>query len=226
MVDQQLDKWQRWCEEFIKPDVIRMHMRRSMWRSVQDMLSENDTLPTSHWWDFMSHTYSTTQALAIRRQADTNEQAASLGRLLSEVEINAHRIGAEWWVGLWPDHDERLLIEARRWWRDGWGGSVGDHLDPAIPAGFLQQLTDAAEHVKHYVDWHVAHLDRRAGRTAVTLTLGDLHDAIDVIGTVFQRVFNLLTASSMIQLEPVVQYNWMAVFEQPWRNADANPLSA
>jgi hypothetical protein len=223
--DKQLDKWQRWLRELIEPDVIGMHSRRSMWRSVQQMLAANDTLPESHWWQFMSHTYTTTQASAIRRQADTDKQSASLGRILTEIKGNAHRITPEWWIGQWPDHDELLLVEAQRWWRDQWGGTVGTHLDPEIPARHLERLTHAAKDVTHYVDRHIAHIDHRAGRDVVTLTLGDLHEAIDVIGEVFKPVFNLLTASSMVQLEPVFQYNWMAVFEQPWQAQSAHPAA-
>jgi hypothetical protein len=50
----------------------------------------------------------------------------------------------------------------------------------------------------------------------VTLTLEDVHRAVDVIGELFQRYYTLFTAASMIELVPVIQHDWRAVFRQPW----------
>ena len=50
----------------------------------------------------------------------------------------------------------------------------------------------------------------------VTLTLKDVHDAIDVIRDLFKRYYNLLTASSYGSLVPLIQHNWKAVFREPW----------
>ena len=39
---------------------------------------------------------------------------------------------------------------------------------------------------------------------------------IDVIGDLFAKYYNLLTASSYAFLVPVIQHNWLAAFEVPW----------
>ena len=51
----------------------------------------------------MLDTYMTTQAVAIRRQADIRKDVASLGRLLLELRGNADRLTRDFWVGLWQD---------------------------------------------------------------------------------------------------------------------------
>jgi hypothetical protein len=48
------------------------------------------------------------------------------------------------------------------------------------------------------------------------LQLEEVHEAIDVIGHVFKRYYNLLTGNSMIRLVPAIQHNWTAIFGEPW----------
>jgi hypothetical protein len=44
----------------------------------------------------------------------------------------------------------------------------------------------------------------------------ELHDAVDTVGRVFRKYANVLTASTYIDLEPVIQHDWRAIFRQPW----------
>jgi hypothetical protein len=88
----------------------------------------------------------------------------------------------------------------------------------------LARLIEGSEQVKKHVDKHIAHSEDRGpdpkdpGPTPVeaTLTLNDIHDAIDLIGEVFTRYYSLFEAASMVTLEPVIQHDWKAVFREPW----------
>lgn len=46
---------------------------------------------------------------------------------------------------------------------------------------------------------------------------------IDVIGELFKRYYNLLTASSYVMLEPVIQHDWLAAFRVPWMGSGYTP---
>jgi len=165
----------------------------------------------------MRDTYATTQAVAVRRQADTHKDAASLGKLIQEVRDDALRITREFWLGQWSSDDPFMKMEAERAWTTQYAGSVGDHLDPSIPASDFDRLAAAAADVKTYVDQHVAHAEKPPRvPVAVTLTLKDVHDDIDVIGDLFRKYYNLLTAASYVMLVPVIQHDWMAIFREPW----------
>lgn len=85
MTDQRIAKWQGWIDGTIKNNVLTMHLQRDAWRKVSKMLQDNGQLPESYWWEFMRDTYATTQAVAVRRQADTHKDVASLGKLIEEV---------------------------------------------------------------------------------------------------------------------------------------------
>jgi hypothetical protein len=220
-LDQRVAKWTGWCENTIANSVLTMFLQRYAWLEVGKILEDNaGALPDSYWWEFMQDTYGTTQAVAVRRQADTHPDVASLGKLIEEIRGDASRITREFWLGLWDVGDDQIKRHvAERAWEEHYAGNVGAHLDAAIPTADLDALTEGAANVKRYVDKHVAHAE--AVPAGVTLTFEELHAAVDVIGDLFKKYSNLLTAGSYVQLEPVIQYDWKAAFTMPWLRADA-----
>ena len=217
MADQRIEKWTRWIDGSIKNNVLAMHLHRDAWREVAAILEQNPGLPESYWWEFMLDTYATTQAVAVRRQADRDPQTASLRNLCAELADDASRITRDFWLGLWQEPEDQFMrMLAERQWAENFGGGVGDHLDPDLPTADLERLVEAAGSIKDFVDRHIAHSQSSAVPANVTLQVRDLHNAIDVIGEVFQRYYSLLTASSMVVLVPVIQHDWKAIFRQPW----------
>jgi HEPN superfamily AbiU2-like protein len=216
VADQRIEKWTRWINGSIRSDVLTMHLQRDAWRDVSKILDDHGDLPESYWWEFMRDTYAVSQAVAVRRQADTHKDAASLGKLIEEIRDDASRVTREFWVELWDDSDPWMLREAERGWTKHFAGGVGNHLDPSIPATDLDVLTAAAFKVKGYVDQHVAHSDASAVPASVTLTLKDVHEVIDTIGHLFKKYNNLLTASTYVFLVPVIEHDWKAIFREPW----------
>jgi len=224
MDDQRIAKWARWCETTIKDNVLTMHLHRNTWVEVSKIIENNGQLPDSYWWQFMWETYAVTQAVAVRREADIHKDVASLGKLIQEIREDPSRITRDFWIGLWDDDDEPTLMHAQRAWAKQYGGGTDIHLDPAIPSADSDTLAAAASRVKTYVDKHVAHADASPASAAITISLTDVHDAIDVVGHLFKRYYNLLTAASYASLVPVIQHNWTAVFREPWlRVPVANP---
>ena len=78
----------------------------------------------------------------------------------------------------------------------------------------LAALTQGASKVRAYVDERVAHSDSRPSQDFPTFD--DLHGAMDQIGKLFTKYALLLTAAGYVDLVPVIQHDWMAVFRQPW----------
>ncbi len=94
------------------------------------------------------------------------------------------------------------------------GGVVGEHVDPALVQADLETLTAAAQRTKDWVDRHVAHTDIRELPAVPTFAV--INEAIDSIGTTFNRYSVIFTAASWHTLEPVVQYDWTAAFREAW----------
>ena len=191
-----------------------MHDYRATWTHVGNMLAANAALPSSHWWQFMRDTYATTQAVAVRRQADRHRDAGSLGALLHQLSDDCGRITEEFWVEKWVGAINMRQM-GRRFWAEQFGGKVGAHLDPEIVLADVGRLEAGSARVRLHVDKRIAHSDAKAKPEALA-NLSDVHDAIEVIGQIFSRYYNLFTAASFTQLEPVIQYDWMAVFRVPW----------
>ena len=153
VTDQRIEKWAGWLEGTIKSNVFTMHLQRVAWREVSEMLAENsDALPESYWWEFMRDTYATTQAVAVRRQADTMRGVASLGRLIQEVGADAGRITRDFFLTHQSSEDPYWQHVARQNWAEAYAGAVDDHLDPVIPEADLAELTTVAAKVRHFVD--------------------------------------------------------------------------
>jgi len=236
MTDTRIEKWARWFERGITDDIYTMHLERFAWKRMEAIVNDNPALKgtESYLWEFLFNIYAKTQAVAVRRQADIDDQAASLGRLILEVSETPELLTQSWWLGLWTrsQDDPHWQRVAETAWAEQYAGEVGDHLDPAIPTIDLAELRDRSQKVKDYVDRNVAHLDARMivsdeepptatppdapTRRGGNLTLNEVHDAIDLIGRLFQKYGNLLTAASWVELTPVLQHDWEAVFRMPW----------
>ena len=113
VADQRIQKWAGWLEGTIKSNVLTMHLQRAAWRDVSEMLAANArALPDSYWWEFMRDTYATTQAVAVRRQADTMKGVGSLGKLVDEVSEDASRITRDFFL-TGSGHRRRPVLGAR-----------------------------------------------------------------------------------------------------------------
>lgn len=214
-LDENVERWRRWVETDIRNDVIGMHSRRKVWQEVDAILranSEVSELP-SVFWDFHYDNYATTQAVAIRRQGDRDTRTSSLARLIAEMEVKADCLTREYFVGLWRNDDAALLDLAEAAF-DKLSGVGSSHLDPAIPAADLEALLAGSKKLRAYVNQHVAH--DQAEPTAELPTLSDLHASIDTVGAAFIKYANVLTASTWLTLEAVVQDDWKAIFRRPW----------
>jgi hypothetical protein len=101
-VDAIVARWRSWVEGPIRGDVVGMNFRRMIWREVNGMLEANPEVgqAPSAFWDFYGENYGAAQGIAIRRQADTNRRACSLGLLIKEMRENAERLTRDDYIGL------------------------------------------------------------------------------------------------------------------------------
>jgi hypothetical protein len=211
--DSRIEKWQRWLKP-IQQDVIAMNHRRHVYETIGKIVEAHGSLPPSSVLGFISHTYVVTEAVAIRRQAEASGGVTSLGNLLAELESDASRLCWRWFSSLYED-GERGAEPA---WSKNFAGSVREHADPELIQSDRQSLAAKSAAVKQYVDKHFAHLDVKQAKRP--LTFGDIHVAIDELGRLFRKYALLLTASDWVTLVPIAQYDWLAIFTEPWIKDD------
>jgi hypothetical protein len=209
--DSKVEKWTRDLER-IKNEVLGMHHARNVYRTVGRIVDEHGQLPSSLFFDYLRTTYAISQALAIRRQAETRSaRVIALGSLLAEKKKEPARLTRERFLGMYEPGFEDM---GERAFAAQFAGAVGDHIDAHIVAVDLHELGAAAAGMKKWADQHVAHAGRRPLKTLPTFE--DLDLAVDTIGDLFRKYALLLTASSWVTLEPVPKHDWLAVFRQAW----------
>lgn len=224
--DPRIKGWTNRIDGAIKVEVIRMHHHKSAWDRVSAMLTDNADLPDSYWWEFMFETYAMSQAAAVRRQADTRKDVNSLMRFIMDMRKGAAVLAKTWWVdSLWNPRDPIDRMEAERQWTEHFGGSTGNHLDPAIPNADAADLKTAAERVKRYVDENVAHTTAAPKEPAVTLELAEVHEAMQTVDRLFRRYYGLLKCSGWMTTTPVEQDDFYAPFRVPWMRPGYAPES-
>jgi hypothetical protein len=191
-VDPKVARWREWIEGAIYNDIVLMHHRLQVWREVGEIVEGNARLAemSSSLWDLHRDNYATTQAIAIRRQADMRRGTCSLARLVTEMRSNAQRFTREYFVGLWHDNQHELVRTHAHQAFDQLAGVGATHLDPAVPTRDLAELRRDAAAMKKYVDEHVAH--DAAEPTGDLPTFDDMNQAVDALGRARSRLHQVL----------------------------------
>lgn len=184
---------------------------------MQQVIQQNPDLPRfSVLWEYLFDTYTAAQAAAVRRLAETNDQVISLGQLLRQMSAGDQgAVTREWWMSGWPT----------QWNRQQEGDRVFDQLAgvgaPTFPAqtalGDLDGLTASAVKVKRWVDRFVAHSDKLGLDLEQAPNVRELHEAVDLIRSVYVRYAHLLTGTPNARSELASDIsNWRDPLKRPW----------
>jgi hypothetical protein len=210
--DSKVEKWTRWIEGEIKGEVLTMHHHQAVFQRVSEIVNTREPkLPGSLFFDYFRDTYATSQAAAIRRQAEQSQRVVSLGRLLPEIAAGPERLTRRRFVGAWPPEEQPRGSDT---FSERFAGDLGDHLDPKPVAADIERLEAEAKKVIDHVDQYIAHADEKP--VAELATFEELNAAIAIVGELFRKYALLLTGDSYATLVPVPQHNWEAIFEVPW----------
>ena len=171
---------------------------RHLWKNVTAMLEHNvDRHHARVVKNWLIRSYVDKQCSAIRRLNDGVGDPASIRRCLRELikrprlltRIRYEQLAA---VSAAANGIEDVVLHAR-----GFSGynefadTTSDHLDSARVWTDLDTLEAATASVKTYTDKRVAHLDFMADLSAIPLTFGDLDNAIDAVGGLTRKYYQL-----------------------------------
>lgn len=209
--DQMYESWLEQLELIIQ-DVYSLHHHRHLYREVRDMAVAAN-LPPSAFFDALGLWYASSQAAALRRLVDRRRDTISLVRLLDDLRRNPSVLSRERHVELWGD-DRFFKAEGHRNYDRFSMPASPNRLHQAAVADDIAAVDTSVERVQHYVNDHVAH--RAAQQTTEIPTFAELHEAIDAVSEVVQKYASLLKAEILAELEPVIQYDWLAPFRRAW----------
>ena len=78
----------------------------------------------------------------------------------------------------------------------------------------LKSLEDAGGAVKRFANKKLAHLDEKGHE--VELKFSDIDGAIEILEKIIIKYLAIFRAAGWSFLLPVWQYDWTAIFREPW----------
>lgn len=209
--DERFPRWVNWIER-VRNATHTLFLYRHIFQELGRITREAD-LPPSVAFDAFASWYATAQSVAIRRQVDTRRGTVSLKRLLRDVAAHYRVMSRQRHIAAWDTNDPHFVAEANANF-DRFAGEGRAFIDPGAVRNDIARLDAAAATIKRYADEAVAHAAEDVAEEVPTWA--ELHAAIDVVGDLLQKYYSLLTASSIWQMLPVIQEDWLAPFRQPW----------
>ena len=216
-MDERLQKWIKWLEA-IRLDVQSLVIAKDIFWSVQGLIRENQRIrKPSGFYRYLGYTYATYALMGIRRQIKIDKQSISLARLLCELADDPTEVSREYFRGLYGaanvDRADRAFGH--------FSGADPRYISSHKVQADLQILKSTIHKCEKCADRRIAHLDARQHQDRPTFN--EIDECIDTLDKLYVKYHLLFHASSMESLVPTYQYDWMAIFDEPWRQPGTDP---
>jgi len=210
--DELYKKWDGWFD-ILNDETMNLHKQRHIYYEVSEIIKNNPQVqkPTDFFF-WVSVWYSSSMAVAVRKQADKDKNSISFRRLLEGIKNNPQVISRVRFKELFVDGNYREFLADADF--DRYVGAGKEHIDPAIVQHEIDELIVKTSKLKHYVDKRVAHHDKDEFKAIPKYS--DMDEAIDFIGSLYQRYFLIFRCLSHDDLLPHWGYDWKKVFRYPW----------
>lgn len=209
----------RWVSDLqtIRSDLTRLvHLDDVFWQ-VQAILQSNSDLPPSTFTTWMAQCYVCTIAAGLRRLTDRTRGTVSLYRLLDDMERLAAVVLTRHWYVESRSYLPRSLFE--RTFNRLSGDETVDHMPKKRVRAERERLASVTARLKRHADTLVAHRARDATRADIKFQ--EARTALAVAHQVANWCAAVLHDSAHARAGPTIQYDWLAIFKQPWISAGA-----
>lgn len=210
------DHWTRAVEEFLPAiwqEVVSLYHRKQVHDDFVQLLESRSEPNQDQTLGLAFHSmYVDAASFAVRRQADKRKDVVSLRRLLGLLEKYADEFTRDRFIRRWaPDQtiDAFGLREANGVF-DQFTATDGDRAVSKRRIQADREMLEARTSPIHrYVDTYLAH---DGVEKSPIPTYGELDEAIDCIGEMLKRYYLLLAQTTIVELTPVTQKDWLAEF--------------
>lgn len=211
-----IKKWYRWLDT-VNRQVTHLKHLQNVFREVQNIIAANSKLHhPSAFYDLVNECYGTTIAVGIRKLDDHDSRSISFLNLLEDIRRNSQILSRRRYVGLYirMENSEDMKEIANSYF-DDLVGPGRNHISKSQILKDLRLLKRSTRRIRKYVNKQVAHINRVRLRKLPTYK--DLDNALNEIENLAMRYEMILRARSHPGgLTPVIQYNWMKIFEVAW----------
>ena len=215
--------WLEWLKA-IEQDIYGLHADRLYWRETVRIVKSNPHIPEPGYvMDWITRMYVSHIGSGIRRQMEESPRVVSLRRLLASMRSHPSLLTRKAFVKAWCAGDENDDFEARCATSafDDYAAKGTDHVDRRLIEGDISLLAETGATVKDFVDERVAHYDKAHARAdelarLAAPTFKELNDALDLLGTLLKKYYQLLTGNALVSAEPVPQMYWTHPYTVAW----------
>lgn len=217
--------WEEWRNDLerIRQDIHELFSSRRTFRDIAAVFEQNKRLQEvgGYLWDWMRISYASYVVMRVRRETDDQGNTINLHQLLKEIETRPDVVTRGRFFEMLNLPEGHFLQEVnQRYFTNTWmpiGSPASDNpvdqIDPSRVREDRGALQVAAERVREVANKDVAH---RARVDVKDLTIPEVDAAFDAIEATLTKYYTLLHGASLMQAEPVPQFDTRAVFTFPW----------
>jgi len=211
-MDQRLKKWIKWLK-VCEVEIQGLLTYRDIFWNVQELIKNNQAIqkPSSFYW-YLGDTYISHVAIAIRRQVKIDKQSISFARLLNEIAGDPKHVSRKYFTDLYKGSNAEHRADSDF---DRFSGKGKDFISSDMVLSDLSTLQKTAKKIEKFADKRIAHIDK--SKPKIIPTFQDVDDCIDILDKLYVKYHLVFHASASSSLMPTYQYDWMAIFDDPWR---------
>ncbi|MCI5219015.1 MAG: hypothetical protein D3914_07450 [Candidatus Electrothrix sp. LOE2] len=210
-----LVKWLKWLKS-IEEEIYQLVVYKDIFWSTQKLIKQNESIQKpSIFYRFIGDTYISYALIGIRRQIKIDRDSISFARLLDELTKNPEILSREYFRELYKGSLLEELGQADKDFNQ-YCGDTTNHISKSMVADDLEELINHANKCEEFADKRIAHRDKRDPKSP--LTFADLNNCIDFMDQLYCKynlIFHALDSGG--SLTPSYDYDWQAIFDEPWR---------
>jgi hypothetical protein len=230
-------RWTRWIDSIHK-DVTDLVIGRHIFWQVQDIIKANQRIQIpSSFYGWVGMAYAAWGPMGVRRQLDMDDRSISLRRLLTEIVSMPQVLSRGRYISIYSaklaggapapssqsggipksgayaiDIAEAEDIASRSF--DQYAGQRNEYIPARETKRDLQELLTQTQMIERFATKKVAHLDEKPPTTLPTFD--ELDACVALLERLVLKYELILTASAPQSLLPTWQYDWKAIFYEPW----------
>lgn len=220
---QKLEKWIKWME-IIQGELVTLFSDVRVFWEVQNIIRENTRIQKpNYFYSYLARSYISHALVGLRRQIKPQKDSVSFVGLLEEIAQNPDELSFNYYHSIYM-RDSR----AREFVRDvslhnidivkeefsKYADPSGKHVCPQMVKTDLSELKKATKACEDFTDRRVAHRDKRDPK--IVPTYEELDDCIKLMDKTYVKYHYLFFAEGMTTLNSEPQYDWKAIFREPW----------
>ncbi|MGI9558957.1 MAG: hypothetical protein ACR2NQ_04765 [Thermodesulfobacteriota bacterium] len=211
-MDQKLKKWIQWLET-IHGEIRELRMAQEIFSSVQELVKKNKNIQKpSSFYAYLQNTYVSYVLMGIRRQVKNDQSSISFVRLLTEMSKEPSVLHRTYFRQLYEGHTADSENEDFDRFCDQPGAP---HISSSLVEEDMRKLEKTSRSCEKFADKRIAHLDQQKPTSLVTME--DVDDVISILDRLYVKYHLLFHAVSIETVKPTYQYDWMEIFDHPWR---------